>query len=238
MSLKSRSIDYEFSKPASRRRSGHCCKFLLLGLICTMTPAMAQQKPSWMQLRDFSPHKKSATQAAHTTTTAQQKKATTPVKANPTTQSNGNYYMKNAPPPQRRKSQQLANDVNADMWVDVSAIASLEFPVPIYHGKETKVMNVGGGFVSGSMYGRQVILQTRDDPYEVFLWYRQNLANTGFHVNEKYPPRALFGQSYMVRGDSDKEQAIVQINPQYDDRGPLTHLQVSVSPKHGVRQID
>lgn len=193
---------------------------------------MTAQKPSWMQMRDFSPHKKNSTQYSNQQKTAPPpKKAAAPgasYKAPP--QNNANYS-------NRARGPQVCNDNANDMWLDISAASTLEFPVPLFKGKQTKVMNVGGSFVSGSMYGRQVILQTRDSAYDVYIWYKQNLGSYGYTINEKYPAKALFGQSYMVRGDSEKEQAMVSINPQFDDKGACTHIQVSVAPKHGVRQF-
>ena len=137
--------------------------------------------------------------------------------------------------PAPRKTISLVEDPNNTLWADISVADSMHYPVPLFRGTRTKILRTtNGAYYSSSMYGKQVILETRDPPEVVFNWYKNQLPRAGYALNERYPARALFGQAMMIRGDSHTDQAMISINPQSDNLGPLTHIQVSIAPKHNV----
>lgn len=137
--------------------------------------------------------------------------------------------------PAPKKGITLVEDPNSSLWADIKVADSIHYPVPLFRGTRTKIMRTtDGNYYSTSMYGKQVILETRDPPEVVFRWYRDQLPRAGYALNERYPTTELFGQAMMVRGDSHTDQAMVSINPQYDNLGALTHIQVSIAPKHNV----
>lgn len=131
----------------------------------------------------------------------------------------------------------VAKDRNAAGWLDISAAP--DFPVPLFRGNSTRFMKVYTGADAAleetmNKYGRQMIMETQDSPYIVYQWYSRYLPAAGYKLDERYPKQAPGGRAYMVKGDTDKSQAIVTISPKNDMAMPGSQITVMVMPKVAV----
>ena len=201
----------------------------IAGFCLFCADALAQDKhyvPFWAKNQNQNSNKNSSSTSAKPTTTTKSPQPTTGQARLPA--KTVRYT-----PPTPKKQITLIEEPSNSLWLDVTAAESLKYPIPLFRGRQTKILrNTEGSLASDSMYGKQVILQTRDSAHDVFMWYRSALPSAGYVLNERYPAQSLFDQSYMVRGDSQTDQAMVSINAQNDERGPCTHIQVSIAPKH------